>query len=55
MIPNFLEHRHGQQVSQDQLGSLSERERQSASAQGGRVFQLDEVGFEILFSGVCSR
>jgi hypothetical protein len=46
--------RHCQQTSQDQLGGFSERERLSAPAQS-RVFQLDEVGSEILFSGVLQR
>ena len=47
--------RHCQQAGQDQLGSFGERERLSASAQSSRVFQLDEVGSKILFSGVCRR
>ena len=45
----------GQQAGPDQLGSVGERERLSASAQSCSAFQLDEVEFEILFSGVCSR
>ena len=47
--------RNGQQAGQDQLGSFSDGQRLSTPAQRARVFQLDEVGSEILFLGVCRR
>jgi hypothetical protein len=37
------------------LGSFREWERLSTRAQTTRVFQLAEVGSEILFLGVCRR
>jgi len=40
--------RNCQQAGQDQLGSFGERERLSAPAQSGRIFQLDEVELVIL-------